>query len=181
MPIDGKLHNVPCVQLSFSNDNTILSGFVEWAVNVIADSVDSAFSTIIIWGNPCIQAATVIWVGFAATSWLKTHGNVLRTSPPWRSLLKKDDSEVWRSMRVASIHWLEKQYTTKLVERNLTLWCSGAVSWFDLHYSKTNFVELHWTLKLPFCYQSITHKQNLKSVVWHLSNCFRFAMVPIDS
>ena len=57
MPTDGKLHNVPCVQFSFSNDNTLLAESVEWAVNVIANSVDSVFSTIIIWGNPRIQAA----------------------------------------------------------------------------------------------------------------------------
>ena len=60
MPTDGKLHNVPCVQFSFSNDSTLLSEFVEWEVNVIANSIDSVFSTIIIWGNPRIQAATVI-------------------------------------------------------------------------------------------------------------------------
>ena len=74
MPTDTKLHNVPCVQFSFSNDNTVLSESVEWAVNVIADSVDSAFLMIIIWGNPRIQAATVIWVESDATSWVKTHG-----------------------------------------------------------------------------------------------------------
>ena len=66
-----KLHNVPCVQFSFSNDNTVLSESVEWAVNVIADSIDSLFSMIIIWGNPRIQAATVIWVESEATSWVK--------------------------------------------------------------------------------------------------------------
>ena len=42
-------------------------------MNVIADSVDPAFSMIIIWGNPCIQATTVIWVESEATSWVKTH------------------------------------------------------------------------------------------------------------
>jgi len=29
MPTDGKLHNVPCVQFSFSNDNTVLSESIE--------------------------------------------------------------------------------------------------------------------------------------------------------
>ena len=108
MPTNEKLHNVPCVQFSFSNDNTILSKSVEWAVNVIADSVDSTFSTIIIWGNPRIQAATVIWVESDATSWVKTHGRYQRTSSSWKSLLKKEDSEVWRTTKVASIHQLQK-------------------------------------------------------------------------
>ena len=48
MSTDGKLHNVPCVQCSFSDNSTVLPESVEWAVNVIADSVDSAFSTTII-------------------------------------------------------------------------------------------------------------------------------------
>ena len=42
------LHKVPCVQFSFSNDNTVLSESVERAVNVMVDSVGSVFSTIII-------------------------------------------------------------------------------------------------------------------------------------
>ena len=29
MPIEETLHKVPCVQFSFSNDNTVLSEFVE--------------------------------------------------------------------------------------------------------------------------------------------------------
>ena len=48
MPTKEMLHKVPCVQFSFSNDSTILSESVESAMNVIADSVGSAFSTIII-------------------------------------------------------------------------------------------------------------------------------------
>ena len=48
MPTDEMLHKVPCVQFSFSNDNTVLSEPIEWVVNVIADSIGSAFSTIII-------------------------------------------------------------------------------------------------------------------------------------
>ena len=47
MPTDGKLHNVPRVQFSFSNDNMVLSESVEREVNVIADSVGSAVLTII--------------------------------------------------------------------------------------------------------------------------------------
>jgi hypothetical protein len=38
MPTDGKLHNVPCVQFSFSDNNIVLSESVEGMVNVIADS-----------------------------------------------------------------------------------------------------------------------------------------------
>ena len=34
-------------------------------------------------------------------------------------MLKRDDSEVWRTIKVASIHQLEKQYATKQVEHNL--------------------------------------------------------------
>ena len=153
MSTDEKLHNVPCVQCSFSDNNNVLPEPVEWAVNMIADSVDSAFSTIIIWGNPYIQAATVIWVEFEATSWIKTHGRYPRTSPPWKSLLKKDDSEAWRSTKIASIHRLEKQYTTKQVEHNLPSWCSGAVSWVDLHCRKISLVGQLLTLRLPFYYQ----------------------------
>ena len=48
MPTDGKLHNVPFVQFSFSNDNIVLSKSVEGAVNVIANSVDSAILMITI-------------------------------------------------------------------------------------------------------------------------------------
>jgi DNA-directed RNA polymerase-5 subunit 1 len=47
MPTDGKLHTVPCVQFSFFDNNTIFSESVEGAVNVIADSIGSMFSTII--------------------------------------------------------------------------------------------------------------------------------------
>ena len=47
MPTDGKLHNVPCVQFCFSNDNMVLSESIERAVNVIADFVGSVVSTII--------------------------------------------------------------------------------------------------------------------------------------
>ena len=48
MPTDETLHKVPCVQFSLSNDNTVLSELVDRAVNVIADSVGSVFSTIYI-------------------------------------------------------------------------------------------------------------------------------------
>ena len=85
-----KLHNVLCMQFSFSNDNTLLSESVEWAVKVIADSVDSAFLTIIIWENPCIQAAIVIWVESEATSWVKTHGRYQGTSPPLEILAEEE-------------------------------------------------------------------------------------------
>ena len=47
MPTNGKLYNIPCVQFSFSNDNTVLSESIERAVNVIADSVGLAVLTII--------------------------------------------------------------------------------------------------------------------------------------
>jgi hypothetical protein len=47
MPTDGKLHIVPCVQFSFFDNNTIFSMSVEGAVNAIAESVGSTFSTII--------------------------------------------------------------------------------------------------------------------------------------
>ena len=73
-----------------------------------------------------------------------------RTSLPWKSLLKKDDSEAKRSTKVASIHQLEKQYTTKQVEHNLPSWCSGAVSWVDLHCRKISLVGLLLTLRIPF-------------------------------
>ena len=47
MSTDGKLHNVPCVQCSFSNDNTVFSESAERAVNVVADSIGLAVSMII--------------------------------------------------------------------------------------------------------------------------------------
>ena len=50
MSTDGKLHKVPCVQFSFSDDNTVLSESVERAVNVIADSVCSVLLDTIIKG-----------------------------------------------------------------------------------------------------------------------------------
>ena len=132
-------------------------------MKVIVDSVDSAFSTIIIEGNSRIQAATVIWIEFDATSWVKTHGRYQRTSSPWKSLLKKDN-KVWRTTKVVVIHHPEKQYTTK-IEYNFPSWCCCIVSWVDLHYCKTSFVGLLLTLRLPFYCHSTTHKQNLKSVV----------------
>ena len=46
MLTDEMLQKVPCVQFSFSNDNTVLSESVDRAVNVIANSVGSAFLTI---------------------------------------------------------------------------------------------------------------------------------------
>jgi hypothetical protein len=49
-PIDGKLHKIPCLQFSFSNDNTILSESVESAVNLISDSVCSVLLDTIIKG-----------------------------------------------------------------------------------------------------------------------------------
>ena len=48
MATNEMLHKVPGVQFSFSDDNTILSESIERAMNVIADSVDSAFLMIII-------------------------------------------------------------------------------------------------------------------------------------
>ena len=33
---------------------------------------------------------------------------VPRTSPHWKTLLKKDDSKVWRAPKVAVIHHFEK-------------------------------------------------------------------------
>jgi len=80
----------------------------------------------------------------------KNTWKVPRTSPPWKSLLKKEVSEAWRSTKVASIHRLEKQYTTKQVEHNLLPWCSGAISWVDLHCHKISLVGLLLTLRLPF-------------------------------
>jgi len=50
MPISGKLHKVPCVQFSFSDESTVLSESVERAVNVIADSVCSVLLDTIIKG-----------------------------------------------------------------------------------------------------------------------------------
>ena len=41
MPTNETLHKVPCVQFSFTNDNTVLSESVERVVNVIADLVCS--------------------------------------------------------------------------------------------------------------------------------------------
>ena len=40
MSIDGKLHNVPCVQFSVSDDNIVLPESVEKVANVIADFVN---------------------------------------------------------------------------------------------------------------------------------------------
>jgi DNA-directed RNA polymerase-5 subunit 1 len=47
MPTNGKPHDVPCVQFSFSDHNTILAKSVEGVVDVIAVSAGSMFSTII--------------------------------------------------------------------------------------------------------------------------------------
>jgi DNA-directed RNA polymerase-5 subunit 1 len=46
--INEKLLKVPCVQFSFSDDNTVLSESVEGLVNVIADSVGFVFLPIAI-------------------------------------------------------------------------------------------------------------------------------------
>jgi DNA-directed RNA polymerase-5 subunit 1 len=40
---NGTLLKVSCVQFSFSDDNTVLSEFVEGSANVIADSVGFVF------------------------------------------------------------------------------------------------------------------------------------------
>jgi DNA-directed RNA polymerase-5 subunit 1 len=40
---NGKLLTIPCMQFSFSDDNTVLSESIEGLVNVIADSVGSIF------------------------------------------------------------------------------------------------------------------------------------------
>ena len=80
----------------------------------------------------------------------KNTWKVPRTISPWKSLLKRDVSEVWKATKVAIIHHLKKQYTTKQVEPNLPSWCSGAVSWIDLHYRKIHLVGLLLTLRLPF-------------------------------
>ncbi|XP_066321217.1 DNA-directed RNA polymerase V subunit 1-like [Miscanthus floridulus] len=101
MPIDGKLHKVPCVQFSFSDDNTVLSESVERAVNVIADSVCSVLLDTIIKGDPRIQAAKVIWVESDATSWVKNTRKVSKGEPALEIIVEKDDAvsigDAWRT------------------------------------------------------------------------------------
>jgi hypothetical protein len=54
--------------------------------------------------DPCLQAATVIWVVVDATSWVETLKKYQRMSQHWKSLRKKDDSKAWKTTKVASIH-----------------------------------------------------------------------------
>ncbi|XP_062224054.1 DNA-directed RNA polymerase V subunit 1-like [Phragmites australis] len=100
-PIDGKLHKIPCLQFSFSDDNTILSESVERAVNVIADSVCSVFLDTIIKGDPRIQAAKIIWVESDATSWVKNTRRVSKGEPALEIIVEKDESvrngDAWRT------------------------------------------------------------------------------------
>ena len=77
----------------------------------------------------------------------KNTWKVPRISLPWKTLLKKDDSEVWRATKVVVIHHLERQYTTK-IEDKFPSWCCCTVSWVDLHYSKITLVGLLLTLRL---------------------------------
>jgi DNA-directed RNA polymerase-5 subunit 1 len=41
--INGKLLTIPCVQFSFSYDNTVISESIEGKVNMIADFAESIF------------------------------------------------------------------------------------------------------------------------------------------
>lgn len=103
MPIDVNLHTIPCVQFSFSDDNTntLLSESVERAVNVIADSVCSVLLDIIIKGDPRIQAAKIIWVESDATSWVKNTRKVSKGEPALEIIVEKDEAvrngDAWRT------------------------------------------------------------------------------------
>lgn len=105
--IDGYLHVAPCVQFSFSDDNTILSESVERAVNVIADSVCSVLLDTIIKGDPRIQSAKIIWVESEATSWVKNTQNTLKGEPALEIIVEKDEAVrngyAWRTVMDACI------------------------------------------------------------------------------
>ncbi|XP_062218221.1 DNA-directed RNA polymerase V subunit 1-like [Phragmites australis] len=100
-PIDGKLHKIPCLQFSFSDDNTILSESVERAVNVLADSVCSVLLDTIIKGDPRIQVAKIIWVESNATSWVKNTQKVSKGEPALEIIVEKDEAlrngDAWRT------------------------------------------------------------------------------------
>ncbi|AQK60585.1 DNA-directed RNA polymerase V subunit 1 [Zea mays] len=100
MPIDGKLHKVPCVQFAFSDD-IVLSESIERAVNVIADSVCSVLLDTIIKGDPRIQAAKVIWVESDAASWVKHTRKVSKGESALEIIVEKDDAvsngDAWRT------------------------------------------------------------------------------------
>ncbi|PUZ74086.1 hypothetical protein GQ55_1G036800 [Panicum hallii var. hallii] len=106
-PVDGYLHMIPCVQFSFSDDNTILSESVERAVNVIADSVCSVLLDTIIKGDPRIQAAKIIWVELDATSWVKNTRKTPKGEPALEIIVEKDEAvhngDAWRTTMDACI------------------------------------------------------------------------------
>ncbi|KAG2648561.1 DNA-directed RNA polymerase V subunit 1-like [Panicum virgatum] len=106
-PVDGYLHMIPCVQFSFSDDNTILSESVERAVNVISDSVCSVLLDTIIKGDPRIQAAKIIWVESDATSWVKNTRKTPKGEPALEIIVEKDEAvqngDAWRTTMDACI------------------------------------------------------------------------------
>ncbi|CAL5023974.1 unnamed protein product [Urochloa decumbens] len=106
-PVDGNLQVTPCVQFSFSDDNTILSESVERAVNVIADSVCSVLLDTIIKGDPRIQAAKIIWVESDATSWVKNTQKAPKGEPALEIIVEKDEAvrngDAWRTVMDACI------------------------------------------------------------------------------
>jgi DNA-directed RNA polymerase-5 subunit 1 len=52
---NGKLLPIPCVQFSFSDDNSVLSESVEGLVNMITVSVGSVFLPNVTYEDPLIQ------------------------------------------------------------------------------------------------------------------------------
>ncbi|CAN6243084.1 unnamed protein product [Urochloa humidicola] len=106
-PVDGYLHVTPCVQFSFSDDNTILSESVERAVNVIAESICSVLLDTIIKGDPRIQAAKIIWVESDATSWVKNTKEAPKGEPALEIIVEKDEAvrngDAWRTVMDACI------------------------------------------------------------------------------
>jgi len=131
MPPDGKLHNVPCVLFSFCNDNI----FIIW-VHWVSGECNSWLCWLSVFDDHYLRESSYpssnsylgwIWGNLLGRNTWK----VPRKSPPWKSLLKKEDSEVWRTTKVARIHQLEKQYATKIAYDFLS-WCCCIVSWIDL-------------------------------------------------
>ncbi|KAL6888501.1 hypothetical protein ACP4OV_009527 [Aristida adscensionis] len=105
-PVDGKLHKIPCLQFTFSEDNSILSESVERAVNVIADSVYSVLLDTIIkvlghilvflvamgYGDPRIQEARIIWIESDTASWVKNTQKASKGEPAVEIIVEKDEA-----------------------------------------------------------------------------------------
>ncbi|KAL6629149.1 hypothetical protein ACP70R_028914 [Stipagrostis hirtigluma subsp. patula] len=106
-PFSGKLHKVPCLQFTFSDDNTILSESVERAVNVIADSVCSVLLDTIVKGDPRIQEAKIIWIESNASSWVKNTRKASKGEPAVEIIVEKDEAlrsgDAWKTTMDACI------------------------------------------------------------------------------